>query len=392
MTGTRRAMAVVSWLAILAINLLVIAKYAPRLGVPWQIVAVGYAGLVAVGSVLGGRVRIDARWRPVIFWSVVGGSALAYLVVLHMIAAEGLRVDRWSAMTGFNSSLLAGRFPYLARTHLGSRFWGLPAAYLMGLPFQWLGDVGYLQVVVFVGFATACQRRWGRQFEVVWPVLLLATSPAYLWEIAVRSDLASNALLFALYLFLCERWRDQKTPARMAALGVIGGLFACTRIVLGVPFLVYVIGYFRRDEARAGLLFTGVASGVFAGVLMPFVLWSPRLFMDNNPVALQTVLSLVPLRVAVAAGCLLAGCTAKDFCAKCFAAGMVLFAAVLAIFLLHVSSSGVGRTLWGSGFDISYFDLALPFLLVPLLLAYPVTADRAACVARPGLAPVDGGR
>ena len=126
-------------------------------------------------------------------------------------------------MTAFNSALLDGRFPYLERTHLGSQLWGLPVAYLVGLPFQWLGDVGYLQAAVFAGFVFVCARLYARDFDVVGPLVLLAASPAFLWEVAVRSDLLSNALLAAVFLMWCERWRPLKSASRMLILGTVLG-------------------------------------------------------------------------------------------------------------------------------------------------------------------------
>ena len=91
-------------------------------------------------------------------WSLVVASLGVQVACLAYVSPETLRVDRWSAMTAFNDAVLSGTFPYAARTHLGSSLWGLPAAYLVGLPFQWLGDVGYLQVATFLGFVFACRR------------------------------------------------------------------------------------------------------------------------------------------------------------------------------------------------------------------------------------------
>ena len=394
MTVTRHCtMMVVSLTAIVVVNLLVLAKYAPRVGMPWVILAAGYLGVVTAG-VYGSRRRPGSMTalRPLLFWTTVVLAALLYLLILDRVPLSGLRVDRWSAMTSFNSSLMHGQFPYLARTHLGSQLWGLPVAYLLGLPFQWLGDVGYLQVFVFVCFAVVCQRSWGRQFDLVWPFALFATSPAYLWEVAVRSDLTSDALLCVLYLCLCARWRDRKTPAAMVTLGALGGLLACTRVVFALPCLVYFIGYFRRDQLKAGALLAGAGAAVFAGVLTPFVMWAPRFFLENNPLAFQVVLSPVPLRVAVAVVSLLAGYWAKDFRAKCLAGGLVILGGAMAVFMLQVQSRGLDRALFGNLFDISYFDLALPLLLVPLLFSCPAAVHLLEGGDRPGPSPAETGR
>jgi hypothetical protein len=383
----------VAWWALLAINLLVVAKYAARLGVPWWLAAGVYAAGVSVCT------RRVARGATFVFpcgrrvrWGLVGASVVVQVACLVAVSPETLRVDRWSAMTSFNNAVLNGTFPYAERTHLGSPLWGLPAAYLVGLPFQWLGDVGYLQVAVFLLFALACRRLYSDRYDVSPALALLATSPLFLWEVAVRSDLTSNALFVVLVLFLCELWRDRKTPGRMAFVGGLIGLLACTRVVLLAPLTVYLATYFRRDEARAGLALAVAATGAAAAVLVPFVLWSPALFADNNPFVFQMALSPIPLRVGVVVMCLAAGLAIRDFGTQCLAGGLVLLGGVAAAFCTRAATTGWSRALFDSGFDISYFDLALPFLVVPLLFAYPVPEGGNASAALVGVATVDGGR
>lgn len=390
---TSRTRAWAAWWALLAINLLVVAKYAARLGAPWWLAAGVYAAGVTVCTV-----RV-ARGATFVFpcgrrvrWGLVGASLAVQVACLVAVSPETLRVDRWSAMTAFNNAVLNGTFPYVERTHLGSPLWGLPAAYLVGLPFQWLGDVGYLQVAAFLSFALACRRLYSDRYDVSPALALLATSPLFLWEVAVRSDLTSNALFVVLVLFLCELWRDRQTPGRMAIVGGLMGLLACTRVVLLAPIAVYLASYFRRDEPRAGLALAGAAIGSAAAVLVPFVLWSPALFADNNPFEFQMALSPVPLRVGVVVMCLAAGLAVRDFGTQCLAGGLVLLGGVAAAFCIRAATTGWTRALFDSGFDISYFDLSVPFFVVPLLFACPFAEGGNASAAPVGVAPGDGGR
>jgi hypothetical protein len=383
----------VAWWALLAVNLLVVAKYATRLGAAWWLVAGVYAAGVTVCTlrVARGGIFVFPCGRRV-RWGLIGASLVVQVACLVVVSPETLLVDRWSAMTAFNHAVLNGTFPYLERTHLGSPLWGLPAAYLVGLPFQWLGDVGYLQVAAFLLFALACRRLYSDRYDVSPALALLATSPLFLWEVAVRSDLTSNALFVVLVLFLCELWRDRKTPGRMACVGGLIGLLACTRVVLLAPLTVYLATYFRREEARAGLTLAVATTGTAAAVLAPFVLWSPALFADNNPFVFQMALSPVPLRVGVVVMCLAAGLAIRDFGTQCLAGGLVLLGGVAAAFCVRAAATGWSRALFDSGFDISYFDLSAPFLVVPLLFAYPVAEGANASAAPVGVATADGGR
>jgi hypothetical protein len=390
---TSRAAARVAWWALLAINLLVVAKYASRVGAPWWVAAGVYAAGATVCTlcVARGATFVFPCGRRV-RWGLVGASLVLQVASLVVISPETLRVDRWSAMTAFNSAVLNGTFPYAERTHLGSPLWGLPAAYLVGLPFQWLGDVGYLQVATFLVFVFVCRRLHSDRYDVSPALALLATSPLFLWEVAVRSDLISNALLAVLVLFLCERWRDRLAPGRAAVLGGLIGLLACTRVVLLAPLTVYMATYFRRDQAQAALTLSAAAAGVAAAVVAPFILWSPSQFANNNPFVLQTALSPVPLRVGAVVMCLAAGLAVRGFGAQCLAGGLVLSGGVAAAFCLRAAPIGWSRALFDSGFDISYFDLSAPFLVVPLLFAYPVAEGADASAASVGDAPADGGR
>jgi len=393
MTITGRAVARASFVALVGANVLVLAKYGPRTGVPAQVLTAAYLGIVAFGAFVARRRFVSAsRWRSVLFWTIVALSAVVYLFVLDRIPPHSLRVDRWSAMTSFNERLLAGQYPYEARTHLGSRVSGLPMLFALALPFQWAGDVGYLQVFLLVVFAVVCQRQWGRRYDLAWPLLLLVASPAYAWEVAARSDLTSNAVVAVLFVFLCEHWRGHKTPARMAGIGVLGGLVASTRLVLVVPMVVYFVGYFGPHDRKAAAVAAGVSLAAFAATLAPFVIWDARLFLANNPLAWQIALVPVTVQGAAVAASVAAGLSTGSLEAKCGAAGLIVVAATLASFSISASTAGVERTLTGSLFDISYFDLALPFLAVPLLFAYPVPEGRDASAPSAGVAPADGGR
>jgi hypothetical protein len=379
--ATGRLAGAAAWAVILAINALVIAKYAPRVGVPPLAAAAVYAGVMALAAATVRRApRPNPRLQHALLAALAAAVTLLTLTALRAVPPETLRVDRWSAMTAFNSALLDGRFPYLERTHLGSRVSGLPVACLVGLPFQWLGDVGYLQPAVFVGFVLVCARLYARDFDVVGPLALLAASPAFLWEVAVRSDLLSNAILVAAYLMWCERWRPLRSPSRMFTLGTVLGLLACTRVALLVPLSIYFAGYFRRHEWRAALTMLGPAAVTGAAVVAPFIWWAPASFADNNPLVLQTALAPAPLQVVVIAAALAAGALAKEFGAQCLAGGMVLAGGVAAAFLVRVAAEGWTEAVVHSGFDISYFDLALPFLLVPLLFTRPLRGGGAPTV------------
>ena len=371
MTPTGRGLPIASFAVFASVSLLVLAKYASRTGVPAPALCAAYVGVVAVGAFAARwTTRIGPRAGRVAFWLVVACSVVVYLVALARIPPASLNVDRWSAITSFNDRLLDGQFPYEAHTHLGSRVSGLPLVFALGLPFQLAGDVGYLQVFFIVAFAAVCWNRWGRRSGLLWPLLLFVTSPAVAWEVAVRSDLITNAIVATMFLFLCDRWRENQTTGRAAVLGVLAGLVASTRLVMLLPLVICTVGFFdRRDVWRAAVM-AGAGLAAFAGMLAPFVVWEPRLFLRYNPLAWQAGLTSPWVPAAAAVTAVAAGRWAGGLPARCGAAGLIIAGSVLAAFALTASSAGVERALVGNLFDISYFDLALPFLVVPLFAAH----------------------
>jgi hypothetical protein len=352
---------------LVGINLLVVAKYGVRAPVSVVWLAIGYILAVAAGTwawLRWGR-RLPEGWDTALTVVLVAAFALLAVDLLARIEPRAVRVDRWSAMTAFNDRLLSGRFPYEARTHLGSRVSGLPVLFAIGLPFQLAGDVGYLQPVAFAAFVGALFAMAGRRASLWWPVVLLGASPVFLWEVAVRSDLLSNAALAVLFLVLCERWRGRPTAARVVVVAALGGLCLGTRLALAVPFIVYFVGYFR-GAWRTGLAAAAGALAVFVATLLPFAAWNWTSFLVNNPLAWQASLSPAPVQVAAALMAVAAGLGAKDLAAAAFRGGAILAASVATAFALAALRGGFAQALWGTGFDISYFDLAVPFLIVPL--------------------------
>jgi hypothetical protein len=173
----------------------------------------------------------------------------------------------------------------------------------------------------------------------------------------------------------------------MVAAGALTGWLACTRVAMLAPLALYLVTYFRRDEARAATIAAVSAAAVASAVLAPFVLWSPRLFAANNPFVHQTALTPLPLVAAAAIACVALGRLTRDFSRQCLAAGLVLCGGTAVAFALRASSVGWRTALIGSGFDISYFDLSAPFLVVPLLFVRPVGGSHLA----PAVPPAAGG-
>ncbi len=362
-------------LAILvAINALFLLKYAPRAGVnPWLAMA-AYAGSVAVlvGAARLARTKSPVA-RPAFYIGLIIALSAGLLAILLSVDPMQVRVTRWSAITSFNDALMHGIYPYLGRTHQGQPPSGLPMLFLIALPFQLAGDVGLLQVAVFVGFSVAVYRALQRPWERVTVMLLLALSPAYLWEVAVRSELFSNAALFLFLTLVCERVRYRVSRPIVVWSGVVAGLLSSTRLVALVPFLMYFPGFLARGRTGSMLVFVAAFALAFAATLVPFAWWDVHLFLQYSPLLPQA--DKTPLWMSfgalVAAGVM--GWRGLEFGRFCAATATVFFCTVAAKLAWDVWSLGWPVAFYGSRSDLSYFMFAVPFALFAVFASAPTS-------------------
>jgi hypothetical protein len=346
-------------------NALFTMKYAPRVGLTAVVGIVAYFLFVAfILASIPSITRAVAGQSFLINILLVSLFVVLFFLVLANLDPANVKVDRWSAMVNFNRELLSGNFPYLARTHLGQKISGLPGLFFIALPFQLFGDVGYLQIFSFICFCVMTYAIFTTTVERFSVAILLATSPGFLWEVAARSDLFSNLALFLLFTWLGERLKAKKSFLKMAACGMFGGLLLSTRIVLAIPFLIYFVHFFKKAEWRQGAWFLSIAGASFLATLGFLLLWNDKLFMQNNPFTLQ--LRKIPAFVAVIsiAAAATLGVMTKNFWQYCFYSGAILFAIVAVAFVFSLARFGWNETLFQHRFDISYFQFAVPFLLI----------------------------
>lgn len=349
-----------------SVNALVVAKYAPRVGLH-PLAAV--AALAIVWAVAGLAMRAVGTAHParlpVIYGVVAACSFAAFALVLARVDIHQVLVTRWSAITGFNDALLSGTFPYLGRTHLGQPPSGLPALYLLALPFQLLGEVGLLQLAVYAAFCVGIYRSAGTAVDRLTAIGLLALSPAYLWEVAVRSDLFSNAALVVLLMWWCERASARAGRAAIwTSLGA--GVLCATRVFAAIPLAIYLPGAFRDRPILRLAPMAGVALLAFAAVVLPFALWNLPLFLQNNPFLPQGDKAPMWLSACALGGAVAIGAMRPTFFRACRASAWLLFGVVAITCGLAVAADGWHVTLYHTGVDVSYFMLSVPFALAAI--------------------------
>jgi hypothetical protein len=187
-------------------------------------------------------------------------------------------------------------------------------------------------------------------------------SPSFWWEIGARSDLASNMYLACIFLLAYDRF-SQRTLSSPAVSGVIVGLLSLTRGVIIVPFILY----FYRPllvSPKATVLFVLSAVGVCLLVLSSFfVFWDASTILKYNPLTLQTTKTPFAIQVAGLVLCLLLATRVTTLRDTVWYSVIVLFFIVGSTFFITVWHNGWDATINETLFDVSYFNIMMPFLI-----------------------------
>ena len=126
---------------------------------------------------------------------------LSLLVIQNSIDPYSIQVDRWSAIHNFIYNLLHGQYPYSAQTHLGGYGSPFPVWQLFHIPFYFLGNVGLSIALATLVFYCVIYVVYDKAMSC-YSFLLLLLSPAFVYEVLVRSDLITNFLLVASIILL----------------------------------------------------------------------------------------------------------------------------------------------------------------------------------------------
>lgn len=312
--------------------------------------------------------RINNRTRKNTFWLVVSFAIVGISVLHILIDPYSVEVDRWSAINNFWVVFFNGEYPYLAQTHLGGYGSPFPVWQLFHLLFYLLGDVGYAFVFVFIILSIALVYVF-KSFKVPHMYLFfLLLSPAFWYEVLVRSDLLYNfILLFVLILlFNAKQISFQNHYLKIA---IACGLLLSTRLSVVIPIGIFFMTCFFELRNTQKLLFLAIVSISFILTFLPLIFWdfNSLLFFEYNPFVLQSRqgswVELIVLVLILLGG----GFYAKgNFDKYCFATSLGLTLFISVTFLHLMMKDNFLQDIFSPRYDITYFNMALPFIIYTL--------------------------
>lgn len=346
-------------------NALFVYKYVSR--ITTQPGATSLLYLILSGSIIlllykKKECKNDSKTQTFIYFSAIALLATLIALLMFHFDPEKVRVGRYVANYDWISRFLDSQFPYTSHTRPS----GFPFLFAMAIPFYILGDLGLFNIFSFIMFGVLVHWRYQKlpinKFRCI---LLLVTSPIFLFEVVVRSDIFSNMVALLFYLAVFEILTQQSSNTRVWLLGIIGGLLLSTR---GIVLLVYILmfGYlFRKRITVNGLFFLAIFAG-FILSLLPFLIWDWSYFTKFGPFSIQ--LSYIPLWLLIISiiGSLYCAMTIKSLKNIYASVAFMLLGVIGVSLFLSVLNRGWHHAVIGDGFDISYFCFALPFLLISL--------------------------
>lgn len=343
------------------VNLLFLLKYGSRIGI-------GCALALCVVYILLLHVvyeRWVSRAQQIPKWMVIGciTAFIALVGVQLFIDPYNIQVDRWSAIHNFLSYLLQGQYPYAAQTHLGGYGSPFPVWQLFHLPFYVLGNVG-LSLFVCLGLYLHSLYKWqGRRITAV-AGLLLALSPALWYESAVRSDLMTNFLLVAA-IIQYYIYYNVSLSNHFILIAVGCGLLLSTRLSVAVPLFIFFFSSYIQQRWPRKVSFPFLVLLVFGLTFVPFLLWSDQLLsFEFNPFVLQTRQGHISDILLLAVILMVAAWMARSNVERSFISmGLMLVVMVAMVFAHNMLLRGDFTALFSSLYDITYFDMSLPFLI-----------------------------
>ena len=352
------------------VNALFVAKYSARV-IPCGFKALTLATMLFHYLLLVDilpRFRSAKAYVPAI---IVGLLGICTMVCLqYTIDPYDIRVDRWSALHNPIANLLAGKYPYLASTHLGGYASPFPVWQFFHVPFYLLGNVGLSFFMVSALFFYSIYRfQGGRALSIA--LLLTTFSPAIWYEVAVRSDLITNMLLVATGVnFVIHKISVQWLQRHTVSVAVVIGLLACTRIVSLLPIAILLFPYYIKSDLKRQVMLPLCFVVTFVLTFLPFVLWNSFEFFhfEHNPWSLQTrqgngidFLLFIPLGIYLSLQW-------RGDHINYYRNTILLLSIFVATTFIHNMVESGNYELFSSTYDITYFSTALPFCIMALIV------------------------
>ncbi len=358
------------------VNSLFIIKYGESHGLLFLI---GYWIIISGAGVCYLRLSVQEKFYQWCFSSATAVFFIFSLYLNHKVDGYSLNVDRWSAMETGIEAVLDGKYPYDIPDHMGQESSNLPVLILLGMPVYLLfGSVGYLQSFIFLLFSYTVFVLFRTYRQRLGVLLLFVISPAYVWEIYVKSDLASNFIIVAGFSGLVWNRFLARPKIRPESVSVLTALLLLTRLSSVIPAGILLFRKFYLSSAGEKLRFVSVFLVTISVILYLFFSLSPDLhtLLKHNPFFIQGTKQPLWLSVSYIILAFLLSLRIRSLYDVFLFSGILLFICVFIPFILCLAEYGYRATVADSFFDISFFNMSMPFIVITLGMVFLINPDK----------------
>jgi len=358
----------------LFINILFILKYGSRIDENYALgAAILYAGFICTLSYFLPRVTVkfSKRFFKIAVWILLSAMILCIYALLIGIDRYSVRVDRWSAVTFFIDGLLRGEYPYAIHTHLSETNFPspFPVWYLINLPFYLLGDVG-IGLVFFLVATVFCVYYYTESVKKTFIfLLLLCISPAYWWEVSVRSDSLSNVFLVFCFILLFTK-KGYTLSGKYGLSVIVCGLLATTRLSAIIPLAMYFFHQFLHLSWPKKIIFPLLALSIVILAFSPFIFWDTNtwIFFSRNPFMSETSVGNIWILLLMLIIGIIMACRWREMSRFFEFTSLFTFLFILLSQIGLIYKFGIETGFFENKiYDISYFTLSLPWCLMAML-------------------------
>jgi len=353
----------------LFVNALFILKYFPRSGASSSVLLAVYIIFVFLTVLLykNNSGKIAEKKFQIAFWSLLILMILVIVGSLISIDRYSVRVDRWSAVTFFLDNLFNGQYPYSAHTHVSNTNYAspFPVWHFINVPFYFLGDVGIGLIFFLLLTAFIIRYYFSDYRKSFFFLLMLCLAPAYWWEVAVRSDSLSNALLVFIVIVWFTK-RNYKLSNNFWLSVIVCGLIASTRLSAILPLALFFFKPYVQLPWKQKIIFPLGVTIIILLTFLPFIFWDTNnwIFFSRNPFMSQTSVGNPYLLLCMIILGIIAALTWNNTRHFFSTVSIFLFIFVLSSQISLIFTRGIqGSIFEDSLYDVSYFTLLLPYCL-----------------------------
>lgn len=354
----------------LFINSLFIIKYSHQYEILFAFIYILFFTFL---SIYYNTIKLKDRFYKILF--ILLGSLFFIFTVYINYKVDGysLQVDRWSALENSVKALLNNQYPYDFLSHMQHKSSNLPGLMVIALPFYLLlGSVAYMQSFFYLVFIYLIFKLFRDYKERFFALLLVLLSPSYLWENYTKSDMLSNFILLALFIYWFKNRYIENSKLSFVLLAIFTAFIFLTRtstVLIIILNLFYTFYHFTIKRKFYFLIIFMIISFILLFLGFHRAENFDKIII-SNPFFIQSTRQPILLSLCFIFLAFILSFKVKSNFDVFLASGNLMFLMFFISIIISFYNFGFQNVIENSYFDISYFNMSLPFIIPSLVYLF----------------------